>query len=405
MQEMRGRGKFARFQTPSRMIAPFPTLTNVAMTELLREIGATESAGYEETYFDAGANRTRGTILDRFNNKSFIRGSFREFFDYHPSAFKSGLGYLAPPASTYLEAISDLVRLRQKFKASRAPIFFAYMGATDSLAHLGGKRLVRAFLNRLDATLKGLSDDYGGELEVTIFSDHGNHFTRYRRSDVNRAISAGGFKLENKVRDRRSVVLPQFGLIGCALLFTHEANERGLARAAANARGVDFAIYEQNKIVYIVTANGRATIERRDDKFRYQAQQGDPLDLLPTIARLSKNRPDGFINDDDWFTATHTHARPDAVNRIYRGATEYVKNRANVIVSFEDGYYSGSRLLDVFAFLQATHGNIRQEQSSGFVINTTRPLPETLRAEDVWTALGNPAISKMKSLSNTNSNR
>ncbi|MBV9958023.1 MAG: hypothetical protein JO360_06350, partial [Acidobacteria bacterium] len=178
LEKLRAEGKFGDFRQPSRMIAPFPTLTNVSMSEILEPAGASDAAGYEDSFYDAEGNRLRGGLLDRFNNGKFIKGTFRELFDYHPSAIKSGLGYALPPVSTYVEALTDLVRLKQKFNSSREPVFFAYIGSTDSLAHLGGERMVRSFLSLLDESLKEIIR--GGRVEVTVFSDHGNHYRKYK---------------------------------------------------------------------------------------------------------------------------------------------------------------------------------------------------------------------------------
>jgi hypothetical protein len=82
------------------------------------------------------------------------------------------------------------------------------------------------------------------------------------------------------------------------------------------------------------------------------------------------------------------------VRRVYAGTGGEVGNPANVLVSFRDGYYSGSSTLDIFAFLRATHGNLGREQSFGFVMSTGRSLPPFVRAGDLWRALGSPALRK-----------
>ncbi len=397
IQRMRRENRFRFMREPARMIAPFPTLTNVAMTEIMRPVGASEAAGYEDSYYDAEGNRTRGGFLDRFSNSRFVRGTFRELFDYHPSAIKSGLGYVAPPLSTYAEALSDLLRLRQKYEDTRDPVFYGYTGATDSLAHLGGERLMRSFLSRLDDAIADIIRQSGGRTDVTIFSDHGNHFRNYRRASLGTALNRAGFRVESRVRDSRSVVFPQFGLIGCATLFTQEANEARLAEAVTGARGVEFAAYERSGIVYIVTRVGVATIERRGDSYRYRVLENGADALgLAEVARSLKAHADseGFITDEHWFRATRESDRPDAVRRIYDGTTNHVRHRANVIVNFEDGYYAGSHTLDIFAFLQATHGNLGREQSFGFIMTTARDLPSHVRAEDVWRVIKSLRLSR-----------
>lgn len=398
INKLRAEGYFQMFSAPSYMIAPFPSVTNLAMSEILEAAGAKETAGYEDSYFDVENNKMRGGILDRFRNGRFIRGTFRELFDYHPSALKSGLGYAAPPLSTYLEALTDLVRLRQKARGSRQPVFLAYMGATDSLAHLGGEWLVSSFLKRLDETLKGIVRDSKEPVTMTLFSDHGNEFGKYRRLSLRAPLKRAGFRLEKRIKDDRSVVLPQFGLIGCALLFTREANEPRLARTTAGVEGVDFAAYEKEGIVYVLSRDKEATIEKRLGRYRYKMTTGDPLDLNGVVHSLSaqgKVDAEGFIADADWFAATRDAARPDAVRRVYEGATGGVANRAGVVVNLRDGYYNGSSLLDLFTVLQATHGNMGQGQSYGFVMSNRRDLPAYIRAEDVWQAIGTPRLTKI----------
>ena len=172
-------------------------------------------------------------------------------------------------------------------------------------------------------------------------------------------------------------------------MFTRENNEERLAAVLATLEGIDFATYERNGIVHVVSRRGEATIEKRGDEYRYAVMKGDPLDLLSLT-----HQQNGFIKDEDWFALTRASTRPDVVRRVFEGATQGVLNRANVIVNLEDGYYTGSSLLDIFTVLQATHGNIGQEQSYGFVMSTTRELPPYIRAEDSWEALGSVQLQR-----------
>jgi hypothetical protein len=397
IQKMRAEGRFKSFGEPSRMISTFPTLTNLSMTDILEPAGAGETPGYEDNYFDAGANRLRGGVFDRLRGDRFVKGTFRELFDYHPSAIKSGLGYAAPPVSTYFEALSDLVRLRQKAKKARGPVFLAYTGATDSLAHLGGEGMLRSFLSKLDESIEDIARESEGPVTVTVFSDHGNHFRKYRRADLKGPLRRAGFKFGKGLKDDRSVVFPQFGLIGCALLFTREGNERRLAESAAKVEGVEFASFETGGVVHVLGREGEATIERRGESFRYHTTGGDPLRLEQVVRDLNargRADADGFVADAEWFEATRETELPDAVRRVFTGTRGEVGNPANVIVSFKDGYYSGSSTLDLFAFLRATHGNLGREQSFGFVMSTGAGLPPYIRASDVWRALGSPDIRK-----------
>jgi hypothetical protein len=392
INKLRAKGHFKMFRPPSRMISTFPSLTNQAISTILRPAGATAATGHEDNYFDIRANKMRGGVFDRLRGDKFVQGTFRELFDYHPSAIKSGLGYAAPPLSTYLESLSDLIRLRQKSRNTRQPVFFAYTGATDSLAHLGGEKFLTSFLKRLDSDLEDIIRDSKVPTVVTIFSDHGNHFRKYRRVKLKSPLRRAGFRIDSKIKNERSVVIPQFGLVGNAVLFTREENEQRLAKITAEIEGVDFAAFEQDGIAHLVSRNGEATIEKRGSAYRYRAIKGDPLELLP-VATKETQAADGFIADAVWFEATRESPRPDAVHRIFEGVTRGVSNQANVIINFKDGYYSGSSMLDLFAILQATHGNLGPEQSFGFVMSTNNELPSYVRSDDLWVTIGAPTLS------------
>ncbi|MEO6393259.1 MAG: hypothetical protein ABIP75_15520 [Pyrinomonadaceae bacterium] len=398
IQKMRAEGHFKMFRDPAHMIAPFPSLTNVSIARILAPAGAAEPLGYEDDYYDVARNRMSGSLLDRFNQARFVQGSYRSLFDYHPSAIKSGLGYALPPLSTYVEGMTDLVMFKRKLRSSTDPVYFAYSGSTDTLAHLGGDRMLRSFMGKLDDLLSDIVRESGGNVQVTIFSDHGNDYRKYKRSGLKDPLRRAGFRLDSNIKDERSVVLPQFGLIGCATLFTRPENEPRVAEVAAGVKGVDFAAYESHGVVYLAGSDhSRATIERRGDRYRYVAQTGDPLELRSVVAEFiksGKTDADGFIADADWFAATTGTSRPDSIRRIYDGLTGAVQNRANVIVNFADGYYSGSALMDLVAFLLATHGNLGRGQSFGFVIDSKRDLPPYVRAGDLWSTIGSPVLKK-----------
>jgi len=391
IQELKLRGHFASFHPPARLIAPFPTLTNPAFIEILRPLGAPPSPGYEDYYYDPTANAMRGGFWHRFRRRTFIEGTFRELFDYHPSGVTMTLEYAAPPLSAWLDAQLSVQKALGRFARSPEPVFIAYVSATDPLAHLGGAGLVRRFLAALDRKLEQLLREHEGRLHITLFSDHGNLFARYRRAELQEALRADGFRVGSRLEGDRSVVQPRYGLVGCAVFYVAEAQEPRVAEVLAVVPGVDLVAYHRHGMVYVVGPRGRARIERRGDRYRYLTFTGDPLQLVPILDRLrAEGRMDeeGFVADADLFAATHAHSYPDALRRLWDGLTSIVQHPANVLVSLEDGYYEGSDLLDVFAILRATHGNLRRAQTEGFVLTTAKALPEAIRATDLWSALG-----------------
>jgi len=384
MADLKAEGAFRRFRSPARMISTFPSLTNPAMIEALE---GEPSAGYEDHYYDRIANRLRGNIQDRLRGGSFIRGTFRESFDYHAPAFKGALGYIAAPAGAMMLAQLDLVEFRKKFERSDVAFFVGYIGETDSLAHLGGRWPLESFLRTLDRTIEEMIVESGGRLEVEMFSDHGNRFDNYRQVELNKAIEAAGLKTVKSIVDDRSVVLPKYGLVGSSQLFTVPANRARLAEICAAVEGVDFAAYAEGADrIHLVNRRGRAIIERRADRYAYRDSGGDPLELGRAILELRRRGEmdeQGFAADEAWWAATLSHRYTDPLRRIYGGFNQFVENRADVIVSYEDGYLLGSPFLSLFAEMRATHGNLLRGETDGFAMSTRQDLGEAVRGSDL----------------------
>ncbi|MBO0859637.1 MAG: hypothetical protein J2P21_14345 [Chloracidobacterium sp.] len=386
--ELRAEGRFHRFKNPARMISMFPSLTNVAMIEILQ---AEDSPGYEDHYFDRERNRLLGAIQDRLNGGKFIRNSFRKTFDYHAPAFKGSLAYFAAPLGTITVAHLDLSGFRESFREfclnSDAPLFVAYIGETDSLAHLGGRKPLKAFLGSLDRTIEELISESGGRLEVEMFSDHGNNYANYREVKLNDAINSAGFKVEKSLKDASSVVLPKYGLVGVSTLYTCPENLRRLAEACAKTKGVDFAVYQLGEdVIELIGVHGRARIWRDGDRFKYEDLVGDPLGLDPIVTELKARArvdPNGYASREDWWRATMRHRYADPLRRLFDGFNKYVRNRADVIVSYEDGYMLGSPFLSLFAEMVATHGNLLRGETEGFAMSTRQELGEAVRGYEL----------------------
>jgi hypothetical protein len=382
--ELRAEGRFRRFKNPARMISMFPSLTNVAMIEILQ---AGDSPGYEDHYYDRERNRILGTVQDRLQGGKFIQGTFRETFDYHAPAFKGALGYLAAPAGTIAVAHLDLSAFRKEFRNSDAPLFVAYVGETDSLAHLGGKKLLKSLLRAFDRAVEEMISESNGRLEVEMFSDHGNNYADYAPVELNDAINGAGFKTEKSLTGPESVVLPKHGLVGASTLFTRPENRARLAEVCAKTKGVDFAVYQSGgDAIELISVRGRARVLRDGDRFRYEDLGGDPLALVPIIAELElRARVDagGFASREDWWRATMNHRYVDPLRRLFDGFDKYVKNRADVIVSYEDGYMLGSPFLSLFADMVATHGNLLRGETEGFAMSTRQELGEAVRGYEL----------------------
>jgi hypothetical protein len=378
--EMHRKGELKYFLPPSPLIVAFPSDTNPALVELLAPVGAVPAAGYEDHHFDPAENRMRGGIFHRFSRETFIEDNYRGLFDYHPHPVRMTVEYAVPVLGPALNGAINLSRIKEEFRQSDEPLFLAYFDATDTAAHLGGKWLVRAQMRQLDRLAGELRRKHN--VEIIVLSDHGNDHRWLRRTNLAPALARAGFRVEGKLADDRSVVLPQYGLISNAVLYTRPGREAAAAEAVLKAKGVDLAVYREADSLVVVSEKGRARIARRQDAdgtehFRYDAGEGDPLQLKCVVEEFSRAGfadAEGFISEDNWLEATAGHLYPDPLRRLWRASNGLVEHPASVLVSLKDGYYTGSIWLNLFAWMQATHGSLRRAQSLGIVLSTTPAL-------------------------------
>ncbi|HKY41838.1 MAG TPA: alkaline phosphatase family protein [Pyrinomonadaceae bacterium] len=362
IEEAKTRGLFDSFGPPTRLLSPFPTMTNVALSAML---GASPPAGYESLYFDKGAGELRGGI------KKYIG---RRTPDKIPSSYMDDLDYQEPLPFEFLIYVApervwraDMQRFRERFRAApQTRDYFAFLKATDGLLHAQGPERLSVALESLDKILREIQNYCGQETEIVMFSDHGMNLEENRRVDLKSTLERRGFK----------AVVPAFGLCSYAAVYC-PGDERipEMARAIAEIRGVDFAVYKDGEQVVVESDRGQARIERQSDSLRYLNLSGDPLELTRFAG--------GFATDQEWFEKTAGHRYPDAVPNIYKSLfTSRVKHTADILVSMKDGYYYGWSPFGRFVRLAATHGNALQSSSNAFLMSTHRELPTYVRADD-----------------------
>ncbi len=370
-EKLQRQGHFSYLHQAGKLVAPFPTLTNPALAAMTRPLGTAAAAGYEDYYFDPDLNRMRGGVLDRMS-PGFSRASYRGVFDFHPPGYLSALEYLAPPWSCRWMSALDLSLGLRKFRRSGKERFLLYLGATDCVNHMGGAGSTLGFLKKLDGRLSRLMEQRPG-LRIVLVSDHGNEPSEYRRVRIGRALKRAGYRMESRLRSDRSVVHPAFGLVGVAVLFTKPNQAKSVAQAVASQEGVHFAAVRQADTVFLYGRGEPARILREGNLIRYSPGSADPLQLGGESAKTLA----------EWFEATKDHVYPLAVHRIWEEADGLVRNRATVVVNLERKGYAGSRWLDFFVKLKATHGGLSDSQSNGFVADSHGPVPDVVTAAQV----------------------
>ena len=369
IEQARNRGLFDSFGPPARLLSPFPTMTNVALSAML---GASPPAGYESLYFDRTARELRGGIRKYIGRRTpdKIPSSYMDDLDYQEPLPFEFLIYVAPEKVWR----ADMQRFRERFKAApQTRDYFAFLKATDGLLHAQGPDRLAVALESLDKILKEIRAFCGNETEIVMFSDHGMNLEENRRVDLASTLQRRGFR----------VVIPAFGLCSYAAIYCQDDQRiPEIATASVEVKGIDFAVYKEGSEVVVESARGRARIgyDPAMDSYRYLRVSGDPLEL--------SSFPDGFAADSVWFERTAAHRYPNAVANIYKSLfTSRVKHTADILLSLHDGYYYGWSPFGRFVRLAATHGNALQGSSNAFLMSTHNSLPAFIRADEARTYL------------------
>ena len=371
IEQAKSRGLFDTFGAPTRLLSPFPTMTNVALSAML---GASPPAGYESLYFDRKAKELRGGIGKYLGRRTpdKIPSSYMDELDYQEPLPFEFLIYVAP------EKIwrADMQRFRERFRSTpQNRDYFAFLKATDGLLHAQGPARLAIALESLDKILREIQNYCGNETEIVMFSDHGMNLEENRRVPLASKLRERGFQ----------VAIPAFGLCSYAALYVQDENViPEVARASVEVNGVDFAVYKDGVDAVVESERGQARIEHWPDteSYRYVTVTGDPLELSKFQNEIA--------TDALWFERTAGHRYPNALANIYKSIfTHRVKHTADILLSMKDGYYYGWSPFGRFVRLAATHGNALQPSSNAFLMSTHRQLPAYVRADDAKALLRN----------------
>lgn len=384
VRETRERGRFRFFHPPARVIAPFPVMTDLALAEFF---GISPCAGVESAYYD-GETLTNGY----FTYASDENTPWHRFLDYRLNPVMHGTAYLHPrPWFDH-----ELRRIQECFLKQDRQRLTAYCVGTSALGAMYGRNGHQTALVQLDRLCQALLHARRGRIRITLMSDHGHNLVSSRRLPLAEFLSRCGYRVTKQLEKTGDVVVPQFGVVTCAAIHTHEPV--AVARDVVGAEGVDLAacLAPSGEVRVFSRDGGEARITRRRNAYHYHALAGDPLQLTPILARLreaGRIDADGFIDDETLFQATRDHVYPDAVRRLWRAFHGLIAHTPDVFVSIRDGWHWGSRLMSRTLDLAAAHGSLNRLSSSGFVMTTAGELPPVVRMDRLRAVLKTVNVS------------
>jgi hypothetical protein len=384
-------GGLPGFAGPRPMVSVFPSLTDVAVPSLLREIFPARPPGYEARWYHPPSGE--------------IRGPGDPESDAALAPLRARPHGLVAQAAIYLLrgrlAYAQIRWITHRFRNEGGP-WLGYLSATDGVAHFDGRDgLARAFRDVAASVAAARSEHarrHGVLPGAVLCSDHGMAFgtvDHLAARDLGARLARAGFALGGAGADR--AVLVPWGDVGAGAVHVDRARAAEAAEVVAGAPGVDLA-FARVPAGFLVLGGGgstRARVRWRGSAWRYDAERGDPLDLLPVwdaLARAGRLR-DGWAQDAELFAQTWQHRYPDPLARVRLAFGDLVRHPAPVLFSMRDecSYgpaltHAGSRLL---GGLVGNHGALSARQSLAFAaasedLGDPWPGAPALRPEDVF---------------------
>jgi len=364
-------GHLRMFHRPSRVVAPYPTLTDLCLGDAL---GDMPSPGFEALYFDRKANDLVG------GNWAYLAGDNSPYYrllHYRAPLIWDAVGYLAPWSvfKAEIDAVKDC------FDDEPTQEVLAYIVSSAGVGTRYGADGQRKCLRRVEQLVNEVVWQSRGLTKVTLLADHGHSYTPAERIDLEGHLEDRGWRLRDSLDDGKTAVYVRFGLETYASFATRRP--QALATDLAAAEGVELASYARGRTVIVLAPGGaRAVISRKGSTYSYRPTSGDPLKLAPILADVPADA-DGFRDADALLAATATHEYPAPLQRLWRGHVALAENTPDVIVSLADRYFSGSRTLAAFVDVASTHGSLNYSNSVTFIMSTTGALPAVMRSSEI----------------------
>jgi hypothetical protein len=375
---MQARGELTQFRPAARMISTFPSLSDVAFAQIE---GGAPPPGYQVTRYDPETNRIVGMDVGSLSERAHPKIAADSASG---SVAHRVLGYVVPQAL----ARRDLRRVARQLLASDKPTFVAYIGTSDAVLHLKGRKGAEAYLRAADAILADLRAQVrartGRDLLVDLVSDHGSTMMRNRIVPVEATLAACGFTRREGMREPHDVAFMLPGLVASAAIHAQPAQADAVARCLAGLEGVELVAVARGDAVGVLTADGEAEVRLAGgdaEAYSYRVLRGDPLGLFDPGAEPGRERT---WTEEDAFAQTLHGPRPDVLRRVWRAFHGEVGHPAAVLLSLADGYEVGNPKLRFLTKLRGghlgTHGSLTQRASTGVIASTWRDV------EDVNTA-------------------
>ncbi|MCB9850699.1 MAG: hypothetical protein H6817_08340 [Phycisphaerales bacterium] len=376
-------GRFRLFHPPTRIISPFPVMTDICLDEFFR---TSPAPGMETEYYDGTETTDGWELYDVQANSPWLAS-----VDWHLPYSRHNQVYMSPRNGF----AAELSRIERALADAPGHRLVAYCVGTSAIGFRQSQRGHEWALEQVDRFCHMLVHRMHGDIEITLLSDHGHNLVASRSIGLRERIKDLGYRLARELNDDNDVIVLDFGLVNCAGLHTRQPVK--LASELVQEEGVELALYrDSDDGVMVASRDGLARVQRCAEGWRYDCEYGDPLQLVDVVAGLRDSgdvSDDGCIDDAALFAATISHVYPDPLDRCWHAFHGLIAHAPDVYLSLSDGWHWGSPFLDHSVKVAATHGNLNAPSSTGFVMTTAGDLPRTVRMRDLASDLAGIGVS------------
>ena len=379
VRHMYRQGCFRFFHPPSRLLCCFPSMTDLALSQLFH---GDPCLAYQAGYFDRQANRLTdaNSVYLSGRNSTWLRK-----MDYRCSFWWDAKAYLDPRA-VFDHEVNGMLRTFRSIESGQA---YAYSVGTAGLGTRWGRPGIIEYLHTIDRLCEQIVYERRGRVKITLTADHGHNLTENRRISFRRLLETGGYRRAKSLHGSRDMVEISYGLVTYASFFTQDPP--GVADCLLGHEDVEFACYPAGDAVVVCDRAGTARITKGPAGFVYDYREGDPLKLagiIEDLRRRGKVSAAGQIDRAALFQATLDHYYPDPLSRIWDAFFGLVQNPPDLVVNLRDGACHGSRFFEaMIGRVRSTHGSLNRMNSTTFVLTMLGELPPAMRSAEVLPAL------------------
>jgi hypothetical protein len=355
-------GDFSFFPPPAKMIAPFPSLTEMCFGDI---VGAPPLGGMVDTAYNPHFGDRHKMLWKRTFG---FEQPWERRMDYLIDYSDLGMSFLKPyPWFDY-----DIATAKQAIDASPHRVTVIYIATAAAVICKHGQAGADHVLDGIRQLCLQLLKERNGAIKISMMSDHGHNMMPTKNVPLEQWVKAAGFQVRDRIKDNNDVVLELHGLVTVTGIHTRQPEK--LAIAINRHPEIQHTFYQKDNRTIIRNAYGTAAIEIKDGRVRYVPIDADPLNYTPVIKQMQAKGvadAEGYADDQAWFDFTVDHEYPNAPRRVWDAFHGKVTYLPDLIITTNDGYCAGRPDFENYITMLSTHGALNQANSAGAIMSMT----------------------------------